>query len=295
MQINNYPVEQGTMNDLDWLDIDASLGGGNYESRKVSWATLKNEIGAVNIGNSDLTITDTGFRDLKLGGALSTDGFRFLDTGDSPLFEVLGNGATGINKGNPTSLVDIQLKGATKNVTDNNNLRVGYVNGGVLLGSDNGNVGIVQGYGGANTGELRLNPFGGGINMSNNTVLFSESSGINIAMSNTSSGGFKHNIRSRHNNVAHAGNDIDFYLWDYINDGFSENGSKHGLTISAEARVGIGGITSPDASLHISSSNVIGLQIDGGDIKMPSGNLGFSGTGAYTNFTIENGIITAAS
>ena len=39
----------------------------------------------------------------------------------------------------------------------------------------------------------------------------------------------------------------------------------------------------------------IALDISNGDIKLPSGNLGFSGSGAYTNFVIENGIITSAS
>lgn len=96
MQINEYPVEQFTLNDSDWFDIDAFLGA-NYETRKVSWATIKSEIGAENIGNANLTITDTGFRDLTLGGALPTDGWRVLDTGGNPALEVLGDSKTNIN------------------------------------------------------------------------------------------------------------------------------------------------------------------------------------------------------
>lgn len=37
------------------------------------------------------------------------------------------------------------------------------------------------------------------------------------------------------------------------------------------------------------------LDIINGDIRVPTGALGFTGTGAYTNFTIEKGIITSAS
>ena len=36
------------------------------------------------------------------------------------------------------------------------------------------------------------------------------------------------------------------------------------------------------------------IHIKNGDIKLPSGNVGFTGTGAYTTLTIENGIITNA-
>lgn len=43
------------------------------------------------------------------------------------------------------------------------------------------------------------------------------------------------------------------------------------------------------------SGNAYAIHIVNGGIKLPSGATGFSGTGAYTNFTIENGIITSAS
>ena len=39
----------------------------------------------------------------------------------------------------------------------------------------------------------------------------------------------------------------------------------------------------------------IALEIENGDIKLPSGNLGFTGSAFYTYFVIENGIITSAS
>ena len=37
------------------------------------------------------------------------------------------------------------------------------------------------------------------------------------------------------------------------------------------------------------------IHIANGDVKLPTGNTGFTGTGSYTTFTIEKGIITSAS
>ena len=43
------------------------------------------------------------------------------------------------------------------------------------------------------------------------------------------------------------------------------------------------------------AGEAVAIEIVAGDIKLPSGGIGFTGTGSYTNFTIEKGIITAAS
>ena len=59
-QINKYDNEQTFINDSDWFDIDAFLGTGNYESRKVSFGTIKAQLGGgggANIYNSDGTLT----------------------------------------------------------------------------------------------------------------------------------------------------------------------------------------------------------------------------------------------
>ena len=59
-QINKYDNEQTFINDSDWFDIDAFLGTDNYESRKVSFGTIKAQLGGgggANIYNTDGTLT----------------------------------------------------------------------------------------------------------------------------------------------------------------------------------------------------------------------------------------------
>ena len=57
--INGYTTEQTNLSDSDWFDIDAYLGVDDYESRKVSFGTMKAKIlsEASNIYNSDGTLT----------------------------------------------------------------------------------------------------------------------------------------------------------------------------------------------------------------------------------------------
>jgi hypothetical protein len=57
-QINEYPNEALTLNNGDLFDIDADIGGGDYESKKVSFGTLQTMLGGgLNLGTSDLTQT----------------------------------------------------------------------------------------------------------------------------------------------------------------------------------------------------------------------------------------------
>jgi hypothetical protein len=57
--INGYTTEQTNLSDSDWFDIDAYLGVDDYESRKVSFGTMKAKIlsEASNIYNSSGTLT----------------------------------------------------------------------------------------------------------------------------------------------------------------------------------------------------------------------------------------------
>jgi len=57
--INGYTTEQTNLSNDDWFDIDAYLGVDDYESRKVSFGTMKAKIlsEASNIYNSDGTLT----------------------------------------------------------------------------------------------------------------------------------------------------------------------------------------------------------------------------------------------
>lgn len=64
-QINQYLYEQTTPDDGDWYDIDA-YNGGNFLSKKISWATIKNSIiqASPNIYKADGILT--GDRDVNL-------------------------------------------------------------------------------------------------------------------------------------------------------------------------------------------------------------------------------------
>lgn len=57
--INGYTNEQTSLSDSDWFDIDAYLGVDDYESKKVSFGTIKNQIlsQTSNVFNSDGTLT----------------------------------------------------------------------------------------------------------------------------------------------------------------------------------------------------------------------------------------------
>lgn len=69
--INGYANEQTTLSDSDWFDIDAYLGVDDYESKKVSFGTIKNQIlsQTSNVYNSSGTLT----------------GARTIDTDGNPL------------------------------------------------------------------------------------------------------------------------------------------------------------------------------------------------------------------
>ena len=57
--INGYANEQTTLSDSDWFDIDAYLGVDDYESKKVSFGTIKSQIlsQTSNLYNSNGTLT----------------------------------------------------------------------------------------------------------------------------------------------------------------------------------------------------------------------------------------------
>lgn len=59
--INGYANEQTTLSDSDWFDIDAYLGVDDYDSRKVSFGTIKNQILSQtnNVYNSNGTLTSS--------------------------------------------------------------------------------------------------------------------------------------------------------------------------------------------------------------------------------------------
>ena len=89
--INGYTNEQTTLSDSDWFDIDAYLGVDDYESKKVSFGTIKNQIlsQTSNIYNSNGTLT--GNRNID------TDG-NSLNFDNVVNFAVIDSSNRGINK-----------------------------------------------------------------------------------------------------------------------------------------------------------------------------------------------------
>ena len=83
-QINKYDNEQTFINDSDWFDIDAFLGNDTYESRKVSFGTIKAQLGggvSANIYNSDGTLTED-----RLMNGLAND-LKFRNVGTFQVYD----------------------------------------------------------------------------------------------------------------------------------------------------------------------------------------------------------------
>jgi hypothetical protein len=68
---------------------------------------------------------------------------------------------------------------------------------------------------------------------------------------------YEHAIKTRHNSTAAAGNDIDFYIWNYgVDAGSGTVGTKHVMTLDGTGYVGIG-TTTPGSPLAVWSNNMI--------------------------------------
>ena len=81
-------------------------------------------------------------------------------------------------------------------------------------------------------------------------------------------GKHQHAIKSRHNNDDGNGNSIDFYVWDKKKDKDMDIGTLHTLSLN-NGKVGIGGITDPQAVLEVN-----------GEIKCTKLNVAGAGTDA---------------
>jgi hypothetical protein len=89
-----------------------------------------------------------------------------------------------------------------------------------------------------------------------------------VVLSYYNNGKHQHAIKSRHNNDDGNGNSIDFYVWDKKKDKDTEVGTLHTMSLN-DGKVGIGGITDPQASLHVN-----------GEIKCAKLNVAGAGTDA---------------
>lgn len=80
----------------------------------------------------------------------------------------------------------------------------------------------------------------------NNQILF----GYNSSQT------YQHAIKTRHDSTSAAGNNIDFYLWNYGTDAAGTVGTKRVMTLSGNGDVGIG-TASPGAMLEVNGNAMI--------------------------------------
>ncbi len=100
---------------------------------------------------------------------------------------------------------------------------------------------------------------------SGNTSTGTASQQILFGFNNTAE--YLHNIRTRHNGGAQAGNAIDFYVWQEGTDVSTDVGSRHIMTLDGNGFVGIG-TTTPTQSLHIAANEGQGIRIGRPDDAM---------------------------
>jgi hypothetical protein len=79
-------------------------------------------------------------------------------------------------------------------------------------------------------------------------------SSIQVALGYNDTTYYRHSIRTRHNAGAAAGNNIDFYTWNYNTDSADKIGSKFVMTMQGDGNVGIG-TSGPGAKLEVSGSS----------------------------------------
>lgn len=107
--------------------------------------------------------------------------------------------------------------------------------------------------------------------LSGNTSASTASSQILFGYNGTTK--YRHAIKTRHNPAGASGNTIDFYGWDWGNQGEDEIGNVHILTLDANggsARVGIGSVTSPQYTLDVGGSVRTTGTLQVGDFTLPN-------------------------
>ena len=93
----------------------------------------------------------------------------------------------------------------------------------------------------------------GGLLIRNGDSTSGGGSGPQIAFGWNGTNTFQHFIRTRHNSVA-DNNSIDFYVCDSTENNSLTSGVTHNLTLES-GKVGMNGVTEPDAPLHINASS----------------------------------------
>ena len=308
-EINNKIVL--TLNDASTVDIDTSaIGGGD------SIYTADGTIGAGRVA----TLTDTlTFKDGTVNvqgiGTAGSSALAIYDNDTTPnkLWDFLDNG--NIELGGDRT-VDL---GATNNLTFENsgassNLYINAAGGGYSLFNRSGGLKIVPSSGGNDSIVCRNgndtadvfnveNP-GGGYWNANGGVNIGADDGVtdfaNFSVQDLNfyaNGSLKHKIGYKDPN-----DDVFFQINGALEGRYfivggdtavaNEAIGLHGATLIKG--VGTSGVSALVVYNNASTPAPVFEILDDSTIKT-NGNAGFTGTGAYTNFTIENGIITNAT
>lgn len=223
--------------------------------------------GFLNLATNDLSMQDVGTRAFSLGGSLSTDKLVFKNASSQTIAEFRGDRNIKFdgNIGQGTEPV----AGVRQFVSASGQTYGVYVTSGASVSQFIADTPSFAGY-------YARRVLANGIGFRGESILTSGSNRMFVA-----------DIQS---NVS---------------------GNTTGFDASAPSSSGItgGDLTGFNVHLKNASANNRGIKLDvsgssgvnhaidivNGDIKVPSGAIGFTGTGSYTNFTIEKGIITAAS
>ncbi len=248
----------------DFLDNGNASGNGtltvNTEGKGVSTKSLVFEYDSSNGYNTTLDFRANGFLVGQITSNKNSGGDHNLSMGDFDDLEALTirNGNVGINDTNPLSKFSV-------------------------VGSANVD------------GTLTVNTEGDGVSTKSLVFEYDNAVGYETTIDFTSNGFLVGQIRSNKNgggdHTLSFGDvdDLDALTIRNGNVGINDDNPSSKFSVK-----GSGTGTASNLALQDSGGAKVFEVLDNSTIKT-NGNAGFTGTGAYTNFTIENGIITNAS
>jgi len=294
LQINQYPNTTVSLDPLAVFDVD-NWTGAAFQSEQVPMSVMEGAF-SKNIINSDLTQTANRVQDFAgFQQYWKNNNQLVIESSSTPVsganMEIQGFGTTSSDE-----LVNIQNNLGTVNTTF-------YGDGGLRKFGKTGH-GIAP--------SPSIDYF-----LSSTTAYGFYKSGASsvahyCADQNTASGFYARRVPSnaygaRSESVISSGGNSLFFadvktLGSGVTNSFLSEAPVNAVYDGTSSIIGFNAIhkniTSNNTAFRAEVSGAttnLAIDIVNGDIRVPSGGLGFSGTGAYTNFTIEKGIIIAAS
>jgi len=269
LQINQYPNTTVSLDPLAVFDVD-NWTGAAFQSEQVPMSVMEAAF-SKNIINTDLTQTANRVQDFAgFQQYWKNNNQLVIESASTPVsganIEVIGFGTTSSDE---MFEVNNNLGNRCMTVYGDQSINlVGQtkIDGNTAIGASSVNSGVkllVQGTSNATGVYLSGTPTTQG-------MLVGVSSNYGIYASNSKAGGIIVKTIDVSTTGTNIGNQSEM----------RGVGTGTNICFQADARNG---------------ATNYALDILNGDIRVPSGGIGFSGTGAYTNFTIEKGIIISAS